>query len=35
MAWIAMLGLMMGTMVTLQALCAELTFRRGLEPRQR
>jgi hypothetical protein len=28
MAWIAVLGLMIGTMVTLQAFCAELSFRR-------
>jgi hypothetical protein len=34
MAWIAALGLMIGGMVTLQAFCAELTFRR-LEPRER
>jgi hypothetical protein len=34
MAWIAALGLMMGTMVTLQALCAELSWRR-FEPRER
>jgi hypothetical protein len=31
MAWIAALGLMIGTMVTLQAFCAELSFRRRLE----
>ena len=30
MAWIAALGLMIGTMVTLQAFCAELSFRRRL-----
>jgi hypothetical protein len=30
MLWIAALGLMMGTMVTLQAFCAELSFRRRL-----
>lgn len=34
MAWLAALGLMIGAMVTLQAFCAELTFRR-LEPRER
>ncbi|HYG47288.1 MAG TPA: hypothetical protein VD846_05025 [Allosphingosinicella sp.] len=35
MLWIAALGLMMGTMVTLQAFCAEFSFRRRLEPRER
>lgn len=35
MAWIAALGLMMGAMVTLQAFCAELSFRRQLETRER
>ena len=35
MAWIAVLGLMLGTMVTLQAFCAELSFRRRLDPRER
>lgn len=35
MAWIAVLGLMMGTMVTLQAFCAEASFRRRFEPRER
>lgn len=35
MAWIAVLGLMIGAMVTLQAFCAELSFRRSLEPRER
>lgn len=34
MAWIAVLGLMIGAMVTLQAFCAEFTFRR-FEPRER
>lgn len=34
MAWIAVLGLMIGAMVTLQAFCAELSFRR-FEPRER
>lgn len=31
MAWIAVLGLMIGAMVTLQAFCAELSFRHRLE----
>lgn len=35
MAWIATLALMIGTMVTLSSICAELTFRRSLEPDQR
>lgn len=35
MAWIVVLGLMMGTMVTLQAFCAELSFRLRLDPRER
>ena len=35
MAWIVALGLMMGTMVTLQAFCAELSFRLRLDPRER
>jgi hypothetical protein len=35
MAWIAVLGLMIGTMVTLQAFCAELSFRRRLDPSKR
>lgn len=35
MAWIAVLGLMIGAMVTLQAFCAELSFRRTLEPSER
>jgi hypothetical protein len=35
MAWIVGLGLMMGTMVTLQAFCAELSFRLRLEQRER
>jgi hypothetical protein len=35
MAWIAGLALMMGTMVTLQAFCAELSFRRRFDPRER
>lgn len=34
MAWVAALGLMIGTMVTLQAFCAELSWRR-FEPRER
>jgi hypothetical protein len=34
MAWIAALGLMIGGMVTLQAFCAELSWRR-FEPRER
>jgi hypothetical protein len=35
MAWVAALGLMIGTMVTLQAFCAELSFRRRLGPGER
>lgn len=35
MAWVAALGLMMGGMVTLQAFCAELSFRRRLGPGER
>jgi hypothetical protein len=35
MAWIAMLGLMIGTMVTVSAFGAEINFRRSLDPRER
>ncbi len=35
MAWIVVLGLMMGTMVILQAFCAELSFRLRLDPSER
>lgn len=35
MAWIAALGLMMGAMVSLQAIGAELSFRRTLGPGER
>lgn len=35
MAWIVALGLMMGAMVTLQAFCAELSFRLRLAPNER
>jgi hypothetical protein len=35
MLWIAALGLMIGTMVTLSAFGAELNFRRSLDPTQR
>lgn len=35
MAWIALLALMIGTMVTVSAFGAELNFRRSLEPRER
>ncbi len=35
MAWIAVLGLMIGSMVTLQAFFAELSFRRRFDPRER
>ncbi len=35
MAWIAVLALMIAAMVTLQAFCAELSYRRGLDPGER
>ena len=35
MAWIAALGLMIGAMVTVSSICAELTFRRSLDPSER
>jgi hypothetical protein len=35
MAWIGVLALMIGTMVTLSSIGAELNFRRSLEPRER
>jgi hypothetical protein len=35
MAWVTALGLMIGAMVTLQALCAELSFRLRLDPSER
>lgn len=35
MAWIAALGLMIGAMVTLSSIGAELAFRRTLEPGDR
>ena len=35
MAWIAALALMIGGMVTLSSICAELTFRRSLDPSER
>jgi hypothetical protein len=35
MAWIAALALMIGTMVTAQAIGAEINFRRSLEPGER
>ena len=35
MPWIAVLGLMIGGMVTLQAIGAEIVFRRTLEPGER
>ena len=35
MAWIVVLGLMMGSMITLQAFCAELSFRLRLDPSER
>jgi hypothetical protein len=35
MAWIATLALMIGTMVTLSSIGAEINFRRSLEPGER
>ena len=35
MAWIAALALMMGAMVTIQAIGAEISFRRSLGPDER
>jgi hypothetical protein len=35
MAWIAVLGLMIGTMVTVSAFGAEANFRRSLGPSKR
>jgi hypothetical protein len=35
MAWISALALMIGAMVSLSSICAELTFRRSLEPGER
>jgi hypothetical protein len=35
MAWIAALALMMGAMVSASSICAELTFRRSLDPLDR
>ena len=35
MPWIAALALMIGTMVTLSSIGAELSFRRSLEPGER
>lgn len=35
MTWILALGVMLGAMVTLQAFCAELSFRLRLEPGKR
>jgi hypothetical protein len=35
MAWIAVLVLMIGTMVTVSAFGAELNFRRSLDPSER
>ena len=35
MAWIATLALMIGTMVTLSSVCAEINFRRTLDPSER
>jgi hypothetical protein len=35
MAWIAVLGLMIGSMVTLSAFGAEINFRRRLDPNER
>jgi hypothetical protein len=35
MAWIAALGLMIGGMVTLSSIGAEINFRRSLEPGER
>lgn len=35
MPWIAALALMIGTMVSLSSICAEITFRRSLDPSER
>lgn len=35
MAWISVLALMIGTMVTLSSIGAEINFRRSLDPRER
>ena len=35
MLWIAALALMIGTMVTVSSIGAELNFRRTLDPRER
>jgi hypothetical protein len=35
MPWIAALALMIGSMVTLSSICAEITFRRSLDPSER
>ena len=35
MAWIAALALMIGTMVTLSSIGAEINFRRALDPSER
>ena len=35
MAWLGMLALMIGSMVTLSSIGAELNFRRSLEPDER
>ena len=35
MAWIAALAVMIGGMVTLSSICAELNFRRSLDPSER
>jgi hypothetical protein len=35
MAWIVVLALMIGTMVTVSAFGAELNFRRSLDPSER
>ena len=35
MAWISVLALMIGTMVTLSAFGAEINFRRSLDPNER
>lgn len=35
MTWIAALALMIGTMVSLSSICAEVTFKRSLDPSER
>jgi hypothetical protein len=35
MAWLAVLALMIGTMVTLSSIGAQLNFERSLDPRDR